>query len=70
MSRVYFARLYPLRNVDVGAAADSSTGSLKDLFERASAWQRERGVDPLSDDVAMNLANEELHAHRRERADR
>lgn len=42
-------------------------GSLKELFERAERWQREQGVEPLSDEEAMEIANEELHAMRRER---
>jgi len=37
------------------------------LFERIERWQRERSVEPLSEDEAMKLANEELHAMRRER---
>jgi hypothetical protein len=37
------------------------------LFERIDRWQRERGVEPLSEEEAMRLANEELHAMRRER---
>ncbi len=42
---------------------------LKGLFEDAARWQRERGLDPLSDEEAMRLANDELHAMRRERRD-
>lgn len=41
--------------------------SLEELFARAARWQQERGVEPLSDKEAMELANEELHAMRRER---
>ena len=37
------------------------------LFDRIDQWQREQGVEPLSEDEAMRLANEELHAWRRER---
>lgn len=40
---------------------------LKELFEDAARWQRERGIDLLSDEEAMRLANDELHAMRRER---
>lgn len=40
---------------------------LKELFEDAARWQREQGIDPLSDEEAMRLANDELHAMRRER---
>ncbi len=36
------------------------------LFERIDRGQRERGVEPLSEEEAMRLANEELHAMRRE----
>ena len=42
-------------------------GTLAELFEEAHRWQRERGVDPLSDEEAAKLADEELHAMRRER---
>lgn len=41
--------------------------SLEELFARAERWQREHGVEPLSEEEAMKLANEELHAMRRER---
>ena len=40
---------------------------LEELFEDAVRWQRERGIDLLSDEEAMRLANDELHAMRRER---
>jgi hypothetical protein len=43
------------------------SGSLKELFERIDRGQRERGVEPLSEEEAMELADEELHAMRRER---
>lgn len=43
------------------------TGSLDELFERIDRGQRERGVDPLSEEEAMRLADEELHTMRRER---
>ena len=41
--------------------------TLAELFDRANRWQREQGVEPLTDEEAMELANEELHAMRRER---
>lgn len=41
--------------------------SLRDLFDEAERWQRERGVEPLTDEEAMELADEELRAARRER---
>ena len=40
---------------------------LKQLLEDADRWQKEQGVEPLSDEEAMRLADEELHAARRER---
>ncbi len=39
---------------------------LVDLFEQIDQGQRERGVAPLSEEEAMQLASEELHAMRRE----
>jgi nucleotide-binding universal stress UspA family protein len=45
-------------------------GSLSELFERIAQGQRERGVEPLSDEGAMKLAVEEQHAWRRERRER
>lgn len=41
--------------------------TLAELFDRADRWQRERNVEPLTEEEAMELANEELHAMRRER---
>lgn len=41
--------------------------SLEELFSRANRWQQEQDVDPLPEEEAMELANEELHAMRRER---
>jgi hypothetical protein len=41
-------------------------GNLEELFERIDRGQRERGVEPLSEEEAMRLADEELHAMRRE----
>lgn len=37
------------------------------LFDRIDLYQRLRGVDPLSEDEAMKVAYEELHAMRRDR---
>lgn len=42
-------------------------GSLAELLERGDRWQREQGVEPLSEEEAMKLAVEEQHAWRRER---
>jgi hypothetical protein len=37
------------------------------LFGRIDRWQIEQGVDPLSEEEAIRLADEELHNWRRER---
>lgn len=42
-------------------------GSLAELFERAETRRKEQGVEPLSEEEAMELAVEEQHAWRRER---
>ena len=42
--------------------------NLSELFERVDREQRERGVEPLSEEEAMRLAVEEQHAWRRERS--
>lgn len=39
--------------------------TFEDIFARVEQWQRDQGIEPLSDDEAMELAIEELHAHRR-----
>lgn len=41
--------------------------SFREFFEKVEGRRREEGVEPLSEDEAMELANEELHAMRRER---
>jgi len=41
---------------------------LIDLFDRIDRGQEERGVEPLSDEEALRLANDELHAWRDEQA--
>lgn len=41
---------------------------LIDLFDRIDRDQKERGIEPLSDEEAMRLANDELHAWRDEQA--
>jgi hypothetical protein len=47
-----------------------SPGGFRGYFEEAARWQEENGVEPLSDEEAMKLADEELHAMRRERDER
>jgi hypothetical protein len=42
-------------------------GSLEELFERIDRGQKERGVEPLSEEEAERIAYEELHAMRSER---
>ena len=44
--------------------------TLAELFERVDSAQKERGVEPLSEEEAMRLAVEEQHAWRRERRER
>lgn len=44
-----------------------SAKNFDEYFERLAEWQSAHGVEPLSDEEAMELANEELHAMRRER---
>ncbi len=46
-----------------------SAGSFREYFEEAARWQEENGVEPLSDEEAMELADQELQAMRRERDD-
>lgn len=41
--------------------------SIETYFEEVARWQNEHGVELLSDEEAMQLADEELHAMRRER---
>lgn len=43
------------------------SGSLEEFFEKVERRRREEGVEPLSEDEAMELANAEVHAWRRER---
>lgn len=45
-------------------------GTLAELFERVDKGQKERGVEPLSEEDAMRLAVEEQHAWRRDREER
>lgn len=47
-----------------------SSGTLEEFFEYVAGWQRERGVEPLSDEEAAKLADEELRAMRKERRER
>lgn len=54
----------PIREVYIDPPEDRPAESFAELFERVGRWQRERGVDPLSDDEALRLAVEEQHAWR------
>lgn len=47
--------------------APRRSDSFKEFFEKVERRQHEEGAEPLSEDEAMELANEELHAMRRER---
>jgi hypothetical protein len=48
-------------------ASYSGLGNMMEFFEYIDRWQRERGGELLSDEEAMYLANDELHAMRSER---
>lgn len=63
----FFTRISGLHDVDIATVYPEPPGSLNELFERIDRGQRERGVEPLSEEEAMRLANEELHAMRRAR---
>jgi hypothetical protein len=65
-SYAYFIRMAERSDLDITAIRPEPPGSLEEVFERIDRGQRERGVDPLSDEEARRLANEELHAMRRE----
>lgn len=49
--------------------APRRSGGLNEFFERLERRRHDDGVEPLSEDEATKLANEELHAMRRERGD-
>ncbi len=49
------------------ARAPRRSNSLGEFFEKVERRWFEEGVEPLSEDEAMALANDELHAMRRER---
>ncbi len=73
MSRAYFARApepgvgREIGEVYVEPEEFSSSGLLAEILGSIDRGQRERGVEPLSEEEAMRLADEELHAMRRER---
>ena len=47
--------------------APRNSSSLGGFFEDLERRRREEGVEPLPEEEAISLANEELHAMRRER---
>lgn len=47
--------------------APRRSDSMEEFFEKVGRRRREEGVEPLSEDEAMELAYEELHAMRSER---
>ncbi len=47
--------------------APRNSSSLSGFLEGLEHRRREEGVEPLPEEVAISLANEELHAMRRER---
>ena len=64
-SYVYFTRISEHHDVDVEALFPWGF-NIRELLDRVYAWQRERGVEPLSDEEDMRLSVEEQHASRRE----
>lgn len=46
---------------------DGSARDFREIFDSIDRYQKERGVEPLSEEEAMKLAVEEQHAWRRER---
>lgn len=56
------------RYLIAGAKRSKNLIDLFDLFERIDHGQEERRVEPLSDEEAMQLANDELHDWRDEQA--
>jgi Arc/MetJ family transcription regulator len=46
----------------LGEAGEETFG---EILDGVAAWQREHGVEPLSEEEAMKLAVDEQHAHRR-----
>jgi chromatin segregation and condensation protein Rec8/ScpA/Scc1 (kleisin family) len=50
-----------------GQSEENHKDSLLTLLKHIDQKQREKGVEPLSEEEAMRLANEELHAMRRDR---
>jgi hypothetical protein len=47
--------------------APRRSGSLSEFFEALERRRRDEGIESLSEDEGTSLANEELHAMRRER---
>jgi predicted metallo-beta-lactamase superfamily hydrolase len=50
--------------------APRRSDSFGEFFDKVERRQREEGVEPLSEEEAMQLANEELHAMRAEARER
>ena len=50
--------------------AERDRQSIRDLFDRIAERQEREGIPPLTDEEAMQLANEELHAMRAEKRTR
>jgi hypothetical protein len=54
----------------VAARRERAQRQALDLFDRIAARHAAEGIPPLTDEEAMQLANEELHAMRAERRQR
>jgi hypothetical protein len=71
--RKYFAHTPVERGSVISPDVLSSSpglGNMEEFFEYIDRWQRESGIEPLSDEEAISLANEELHDMRLERRNR
>jgi hypothetical protein len=54
----------------IAARRERARRQALDLFDRIAARHAREGVPPLTDDEAMRLANDEIHAMRAERRQR
>lgn len=48
---------------DAGRAGHEET--FGEILDEVAAWQRQHGIEPLSEEEAMKIVVEEQHAHRR-----
>jgi hypothetical protein len=70
MLRNHFVHTLARRGSTVSSDILSSSpglGNMEEFFEYIDRWQREKGIESPSDEEAIRVANEELHAMRHER---